>query len=149
MNGGNEYVMLNGVFMSEFMMNAYTAAYYGVPVAFLSGDKALCDFAKTLVPNMITVPVNEGIGGGVLSMHPDLAAKAIREGAEEAANRAGDCMLALPDHFNTVVRFREHKTAYSKQFYPGASLEDGKNVCFAHDSWYEMLRFYHFVLSDG
>ena len=28
-------------------------------------------------------------------------------------------------------------------------LEDGKDVCFSTGDWYEMLRFYHFVLSDG
>ena len=29
------------------------------------------------------------------------------------------------------------------------TLEEGKTVCFSTDDWYEMLRFYHFVLSDG
>ena len=28
-------------------------------------------------------------------------------------------------------------------------LEEGKIVRFSTDDWYEMLRFYHFVLSDG
>ena len=47
-----------------------------------------------------------------------------------------------------TVRFREHRTAYSKSFYPGAVLEDEKNVVFSSDDWFEMLRFSHFVVSD-
>ena len=148
MNGRNEYVTLNGVRMSEFLMNAYTAGYYGVPVAFLSGDRALCEFAQTLIPNIVTVPVNEGRGGAVVSMHPEAAVKAIKEGAKRAVKNAKSCLVPMPDHFDAVIRFREHKVAYSKHFYPGAALEDEKNVCFSSDDWYEMLRFFHFVLSD-
>jgi len=148
MNTRNEWVTLNGVRLSEFMINTYTAAYYGVPVAFLAGDKNLCDFAKTLIPNITTVAVNEGIGGATISMHPAAAVKAIREGCEEAARKAASCKLTLPEQFDAVIRFREHKVAYSKSFYPGARLEDEKNVCFSSNDWYEMLRFFHFVLSD-
>lgn len=148
MNTQNEFVTLNGVRMSEFMMNAYTAGYYGVPVAFLSGDKALCDFAKEMIPGITTVAVNEGIGGAVVSMHPDAAVKAIREGTKKAMKNLKKCQVILPEHFDAVIRFQKHKTAYSKSFYPGATLADEKNVCFSSDDWYEMLRFFHFVLSD-
>lgn len=148
MNLRNEYVTLNGVRMSEFMMNAYTAGYYGVPVAFLSGDKALCGFAEEMIPGITTVPVNEGLGGAVTSIHPAAAVKQIREAAERAVRHAGDCAVPMPDRFDMTVRFREHPRAYSKSFYPGARLEDEKNVCFSSDDWFEMLRFSHFVLSD-
>ena len=148
MNRRNEYVTLNGVRMSEFMFNAYTAGYYGVPVSFLSGDKPLCDFAKELIPNITTVPVNQGIGGAVISMHPAKAVKAIREGAEYALKNAKACPVILPDRFDTCIRFRDPGIAYSKCFYPGAKLEDEKNVLFSSDDWFEMIRFYHFVLSD-
>ncbi len=149
MNLRNEWVTLNGVRLSEFLINTYTAWYYGVPVTFLSGDAALCTFAKELIPNMVTVPVNQGIGGGVISIHPDKAVQAIGDGCKQAAKLGKKCPPALPDHFDAVVRFKEHKTAYSKSFYPGAKLEDGKNVCFSCNDWFDMLRFCHFVLSDG
>ena len=134
--------------MSEFMMNAYTAGYFGVPVAFLSGDKTLCTFAKELIPGIITVPVNEGLGGATLSIHPNAAVKAIREGAEQAVRNAQNCKVSMPDHFEMAIRFREHRQAYSCSFYPGARLEDEKNVVFDSGDWFEMLRFAHFVLSD-
>ena len=149
MNLRNEYVLLNGVLASEFLINTYTAGYYGVPVSFLSGDEALCAFARELIPEMVTVPVNKGVGGGVLSIHPDLAVERIRAGAKAAVEKAHKCKVPMPDHFDSQIRFREHKLAYSKSFYPGATLEEGKIVRFSTDDWYEMLRFYHFVLSDG
>ncbi len=148
MNLRNEYVTLNGVRMSEFMMNAYTAGYYGVPVVFLSGDKTLCDFAQDFIPGITTVAVNEGRGGATVSLHPDVAVKAIKDGAKKAVKNAKHCLVPMPDFFEMTVRFREHPTAYSKSFYPGAVLEDDKNVCFSSDDWFEMLRFCHFVLSD-
>ena len=149
MNLRNEHVLLNGVLASEFLINTYTAGYYGVPVAFLAGDQDLCTFARELIPEMVTVPVNKGVGGGVLSIHPDVAVERIRAGAKEAVEKAHKCKVPMPDHFDSQIRFREHKLAYSKSFYPGATLEEGKTVCFSTDDWYEMLRFYHFVLSDG
>ena len=148
MNLRNEYVTLNGVRMSEFMMNAYTAGYYGVPVVFLSGDKALCDFAREFIPGITTVAVNEGRGGATVSIHPDVAVKEIKEGAKKAVKNAQNCLVPMPDFFEMTVRFREHKIAYSKSFYPGAALEDEKNVVYSSDDWFEMLRFSHFVLSD-
>lgn len=149
MNLRNEHVLINGVRASEFLINAYTAGYYGVPVSFLSGDRDLCAFAKEFIPEMVTVPVNQGFGGGVVSIHPGVAVERIRAGAKKAVERAAKCAVPMPERFDSQVRFREHKTAYSKSFYPGATLEDGKNVCFSTGDWYEMLRFYHFVLSDG
>ena len=55
----------------------------------------------------------------------------------------------MPDHFAMEVDFFKHHLAYSKSFYPGATLKDDKFVCFESDDWYEMLRFCHFVLSDA
>ena len=54
----------------------------------------------------------------------------------------------MPEHFHIEVDFIKHHVAYSRSFYPGASLKDGKFVCFDSDDWYEVLRFCHFVLSD-
>ncbi len=148
MNLGNDSVTINGVRASEFLINAYTAGYYKVPVCFLSGDEDLCAFARELIPEIVTVPVNRGIGGGVVSIHPDVAVERIQAGAKEAVKKAARCAVPMPERFESVIRFREHKTAFSKSFYPGARLEDGKDVCFETGDWYEMLRYFHFVLSD-
>ena len=50
--GNSLYITLNGKRMSEFMLNSFTAASLGVPVAFISGDEAICAAAKELVPEI-------------------------------------------------------------------------------------------------
>ena len=149
MNGRNNLVRLNGTLCSEFLINTYTAGYFGVPVAMVTGDKALCDFAKELIPAITTVPVNEGRGGGVTSIHPDEAVERIEAAAKEALQNADQCKVPMPEHFHMEIDFVKHHVAYSKSFYPGAVLKDNKVVCFDSDDWYEILRFCHFVLSNA
>lgn len=149
MNGMNNLVRLNGVLCSEFLINTYTAGYFGVPVAMITGDKAICDFAKKLIPEITTVPVNEGRGGSVTSLHPDEAVERIEAAAAEAVAKAHLCKVPMPEHFHMEIDFVKHHVAYSKSFYPGATLKDGKIVCFDTDDWYEILRFCHFVLSNA
>jgi len=149
MNLRSNRVTINGVLCSEFLLNAYTAGYFGVPVALLTGDKNLCDFAKQLIPAITVVPVNEGCGGGVTSIHPDEAVELIEAAAKEAVSKADQCAVPMPDHFHMEIDFFKHHIAYSKSFYPGAVLKDDKIVCFDSDDWYEVLRFCHFVLSDA
>ena len=84
-----------------------------------------------------------------MSIHPDEAVERIRAAAEEAAARAPESQVPMPDRFHMEIRFLKHALAYSKSFYPDAQLKDDKVVCYDSDDWYEMLRFCHFVLSDG
>ena len=115
----------------------------------MTGDKALCDFAKELIPAITTVPVNEGRGGGVTSLHPDEAVERIEAAAQEAMKHAAECVVPMPEHFHMEIDFVKHHVAYSKHFYPGAYLKDNKVVCFDTNDWYEILRFCHFVLSNA
>lgn len=149
MNGRNNQVWLNGVLCSEFLINAYTAGYFGVPVALVTGDQAICDFAKELIPAITTVPVNVGRGGGVTSLHPDEAVERIERAAREAVQHAAECIVPMPEYFHMEIDFVKHHVAYSKHFYPGAYLKDNKVVCFDTNDWYEILRFCHFVLSNA
>ena len=53
-------VKLNGEPASEFVLNAYMAGYYKVPVAFLSGDQEICEQAKRMIPGIETVATPGG-----------------------------------------------------------------------------------------
>ena len=103
MNGRNNRVSLNGVWCSEFLINAYTAGYFGVPVALVTGDESLCAFAKELIPEITTVPVNVGRGGGVTSLHPMEAVERIEAAAREAAKKAHLCKVPMPEHFHMEI----------------------------------------------
>lgn len=149
MNTRINRVTLNGIPCSEFLINAFTAGYFGVPVALVTGDRALCEFAKDLIPGVTTVAVNEGAGASSTSIHPQLAVERIEAAAAEAVRNAPRCQVPMPEFFIMEAEFAKHPMAYSRSFYPGAALKDDKTICYETHDWYEMLRFCHFVLSDG
>lgn len=149
MNRRNTRVTLNGELCSEFMLNSYTAGYFGVPVVMVTGDSDLCASAKKLIPNITVVPVSQGRGNGSTSIHPDEAVERIEAAAAQAVKNAENCHVPMPEHFHMEIDFVSHAAAYSKHFYPGAVLKEDRTVCFDHDDWYEMLRFCHFVLSNA
>jgi len=140
-------IIINGSRASEFTINSYTAAMLGIPVIFLSGDAALCESAKEFVPGITTVATNIGKGAGATSLHPSEAVRLIREGTRSAMEKIGkDCLIELPAHFKTIIKYKGHQRAYKNSFYPGVKKIDEKTLEFESDDFYELLRLYHFVL---
>ncbi|MFT3983448.1 MAG: M55 family metallopeptidase [Lachnospiraceae bacterium] len=142
-----ELITLNGSIFSEFQMNAYIAAYYRVPVIFISGDRMICDTAKKLIPHITAAAVSEGIGNASKSIHPKRALSLLKAGILQAFE--GDrhaCIPELPAHFQVEVHFRDHFRAYKSSFYPGARQSGMKSVVFEADDYMEILRFFLFVL---
>lgn len=141
-----DYFKINDEIASEFTINAYIAAYYNVPVAFLSGDEMLCESAKKLNPNIVTVPVSKGIGNGSISIHPNLALKKIEKGVKKALS--GDLsrhLIKLPDKFKIEIKFREHYKAFKASFYPNMKKIDSQTVLFETEDYYEFLRMLLFI----
>lgn len=141
-----DYIKLNGMILSEFIMNAFTSIYYNIPVCFLSGDEMLCENAKKLFPNIVTVPVSSGIGNGSVSIHPNVATKRIKEGVKEALS--GDLsryMIKLPETFEVEIKFKNHFKAYRASFYPGMEQLDSQTVKFVTDDYFEFLRMFLFI----
>ena len=147
MNGQNNHVKVNGQVCSELMMNSLTAAMFGVPVLMVTGDRMLCDWFHTVVPQAVTVPVSYGIGNGSVSIHPDKAVRLIREAAEKAVTLPGEqCLFPMPEHFTVEVNYKQHYTARSASWYPGARQEDSRTVIFESDRWMDVLTFFHYCL---
>lgn len=119
MNTKINYLKINGELSSEFMLNSYIAAGYGVPVVFLSGDKMLCKKAKEFNPGIETVAVNEGIGGATVSINPEYACELIKEGVKNSLKHISSCRLAIPEKFEVEISFKDHKDAKRASYYPG------------------------------
>jgi D-amino peptidase len=146
-NRKTDYILLNGIPMSEFLFDVYTATYFNVPVAFLSGDQAICEFAKGLIPNITTVSTQTGCGGATTSIHPDLAVRCIKEGVCKAL--AGDyqvCNAKLPESFTIDICFSKHEDAYFNSFYPGITQYSSKVLRYVSGNWEDVLCMIHFVL---
>ena len=81
-------VRLNGVAMPEAGFNAAIAGDFGVPVVFLSGDKAACEEAIHLLGPIETCIVKSGSGfySGTM-LHPGKTQRMIREGVKRGVAR--------------------------------------------------------------
>lgn len=138
-------IIINGRRADEFMINAYSAAYLGVPVVMVTGDDLLCSSAEELVPEIISVPVLSGVGGYTRSLNPYLACGLIENSAEKALRQIVS-LIALPDIFDIGVTYKNHADAYKASFYPGASLIEPNTVKYSDNNYYNILLFIHFCV---
>jgi D-amino peptidase len=79
-------LLLNGEAIGETRLNALLCGHFGVPVAFVAGDDAVCREAKgVLGDDLPTFAVKDGIDMFTAScLHPEVTAKGIREGVAAA-----------------------------------------------------------------
>ena len=121
MNGGNNHFKVNGDVGSEFVINSYLAANYGVPVVFLSGDKMLCETAKKFNKGIETVAVKEGLGGATISINPELSCELIREGVKNSLEHISACKIDIPEKFEVEISFKDHTKAKRASYFPGVT----------------------------
>ena len=82
-------ISLNGTEVGEDGLNAALAAHFGVPVVFLSGDKAVTEQATAAYPGIVTLAVKEAIGRfAVKTINPADAVTRIAAGVKDAVARA-------------------------------------------------------------
>ena len=147
MNRRNTYVRINGMLAPELMINSLTAAYLGVPVRLVTGDRGLCEWMKAVNPNVETVAVSEGRGRGSVSIHPDRALELIREAAVRAVRKpAADCMFPLPDRFHVEIGFKEHAKARDSRSFPGVVQTGPFEVVYDAEDYMDVLCMLDHVL---
>lgn len=147
MNPKLQSVLCNGRSIAEFDISAMTAAYYGVPVYFVSGDAGLCEAVRQVNPNIVTVATNEGRGGGAICIHPNSAVRQIRQGVEQAVKQPGAmCMYPMPQQFSVELCYKEHALAAKAANYPGVTRKDAKTVCLESKDFYEVLKAFFWIL---
>ena len=84
-SGALKVVRLNGKEIGEYGLNAMVAGYWGVPVVFISGDKAAVEMAQDFIPGVDGLAVKEGIGYyAARTMNPLDARDRIRDGVRAA-----------------------------------------------------------------
>lgn len=142
-----DYLKINGLIASEFLVHSYIAAYHNVPVAFLCGDKGMCEDAKDIVENIGTVAVKEGRGNSTINIHPELALDLIKNKVRETLSKDLSLYkLELPKEFEVEIRYREHKDAYKKSFYPGIEKVDNNTIKFKTNDYMEVLKAFNYLI---
>lgn len=146
MNTDNNYFKINGKYAAEFDMNSYVAAYFGVPVVFMSGDLQLCEHAKELNPAIELVAVKDGVGNATFSMSRKKACRLIEEGVQAGLAKIAACKITEPEKYNVEINFKECVRAYRASFYPGVEQVDTKTVRYTAKDAFEMMTTRMFVL---
>src|SRR5436309_8824452 len=116
-------VRLNGEPADEAAINGGLAGVFGVPVALVTGDAAVCAEAERRLRGVLVAPVKEGFDRYAgLSITPEKAQAMIRERAREAmdavrAKRVTPYKVTLPVTFE--VEFNRTAPARMTTLFPG------------------------------
>ncbi len=139
-------VSINGNSLPEAGMNALMAGYYGVPVAFVAGERALCDQTKELLGAVETVAVKEGIGTAALNLHPEVARERIREGVKKALLNLGQYKpYTLEAPYTLVVTLKHEELVHEKSFYPGAERTGDWELTYKSDDIMDIMKAFRWM----
>jgi D-amino peptidase len=137
---------INGEYTSEFVINSYIAADFGVPVVFISGDKMLCEKSKQFNPSITTVAVKEGDGGATVSINPDYACDLIKEKVKEALKNINECKINIPNKFEVEINYKEHSDAKRASYFPGVTQIGSHTVKYTANNVKELTTTRMFIL---
>ena len=125
-------VKLNGVEVSEGMYNAALAGQFGVPVAFVSGDRLAVTQLQQVAPAAEGAIVKEPYGyHSALTVTPARGQAMIREGLKRAMAKIGSGSLQpyrLTAPIALEVGFKLTLDAERAAFVPGLTRSDAHNV---------------------
>lgn len=128
---------VNEMPVGEIWMNTYTAGLYGVPLVFLSGDRAAAQEALALAPGIETAVVKEGLAKSAqglqtapaISLAPQKARQVIRETAQRAMRKIGTLQpYRLEPPFNLRIEFNDPSRAERTAARPWAVRVDDRTV---------------------
>ena len=147
MSGKIYDVVLNGKKMPEAGINGAIAGHFGVPVALIAGDFAVCKQAKELFGDIETAAVKEGIGKAAKMLHPLKAQELIKKKTTLALKRLKDFKpLRLKPPFKMEVAFKDEERAENASWIPGAKRTRDRSVSFTSNDFMEVLKFFKFAL---
>ncbi|MGB8951415.1 MAG: M55 family metallopeptidase [Candidatus Aminicenantales bacterium] len=146
MSGVVTDVTINGVSLPEAGINALIAGCYNVPVAFVAGDKAICDQAKNLFGEVETVAVKEGIGAAALCLHPEVAQEKIRAGVERALRNLSQFKpYTMAPPYTMVLKLKDEKQIYNGQFYPGVQRTGDWELTYESNDLMEVIKAFSYT----
>ena len=139
MTSNVNYLKINGNIASEFLLNAYFSSYYNVPIAFLSGDEALTKEVKKINNEIEVVDTKKGIGGAIITKHPTLVCKEIKEGVIKALNKdLSKNIVTLPKTFDVEIEFKKSEYAYKCSFFPGCKYIEPNKILYKSSNYYDV-----------
>jgi D-amino peptidase len=132
---------LNGQRLGEFGLNAYWAAYYGVPTILVVGDDKFEAEAKALIPKIEVAVVKRGISQFTAHNLPlETARQVVRDASTKAVSRIDEISPPdLADHFDLEIDFSLTEIAHLCSFIPGVERIGGRTVRFSSDDFRQVM----------
>lgn len=135
---------VNGRSVGEGGMNTLYAAWYRVPVIFVSGDQVAVAQVRELVPEARGASVKTGIwNSAVVSLSPDSARAAIRSGVTEAVRATIGPPPRPTPPINVELEYSSSLFADIAEGIPAVRRVDARTVGFTVDDYpaaYRMIR---------
>lgn len=137
-------VKLNGVSVGETGLNAALAGYFGVPVAFISGDDAACNEARNLLGSITCVAVKKAISRySALMLPEDEVLDALRNGAREAIERKDFWTVFAPAKPATLtISVLDPNMADAAELLPQVKRLDDRSFELSHDDYSMLFRLF-------
>jgi D-amino peptidase len=114
-------LFLNGEPIGETRLNSLLAGHFGVAVAFVAGDTAVCKEAQGVLGNDLpTFAVKDGIDMFTAScLHPQVAQQGIRETVAQALREKGRQPYWVPPPHNFSFEWSSTTIACACEYIPG------------------------------
>jgi D-amino peptidase len=142
---------VNGRAVGEGGMNTLYAAWYGVPVIFVSGDRMAVRQVREIATGTRGVAVKEGIWNrAVVTLSPDSARAAIRRGVAEAVRAQVPTPTRPAGPFEVELQFARALSADVAEGLVGVSRTGPRTVRFTaadYPAAYRMIRVLYKHLS--
>lgn len=138
-------ISINGRQADEFLIYAYAAHQLKVPVVMVSGDGELIRRVRKFDPLIRTVAVQEGFGGAVVSIHPDVALMRIKKAAKRAVETIKSFTTTQLETYELQVEFKQHQDAYKYSFYPGAEQIGEYTIKYVSKNYMDILTLLMFM----
>lgn len=128
-NSRIQKIWINDIPMNEAMINAAYAGYFGVPVALVSGDKALEEEMKLAMPWVNFVRTKEAVAKFAAKNYSQLAVqKALKEQTQIALGRTDLQLYTLNSPITLKIEFKSTAMADVACLMPHAKRLDGRTV---------------------
>lgn len=137
-------VRLNDHPIGEIGLNALLAGCFGVPVALVTGDKAACEEAQSLLGDVETVVIKHSVSRqSARLIHPELLYERLQEAASRAILRLPYLKPYRPEPpLRLTLRWSNPMFAQLISMIPGATQEDSCTVGFVGKDGLEVYRFF-------
>jgi len=141
----------NDIEVGELGTDAAIAGHFGVPVVLVTGDKAACDEAHSLLGDVETVAVKEGVSRSAgRCLHPQEARKLIREGAKRAMSRISTIKpFVIKPPIKAEVVFIDPTYADNLEHLPFIERVDGRTITFTTSNFIDAFEIFNMAQFYG